>query len=180
MAVSCVCDQASAIEPLLIEPVGQGWWYSLGLPRGRLLAACVTDPQLVKLSATTRKTFWADMLVDAPYTQKRIGACEHALRVVSAESARLDSMSGDGWLAIGDAAMSFDPLSSHGLCSAIEQAIEAADLLSVHGHTAISGEFEARRNDLFEKYRAQRLNFYQNVQRFSGYEFWQNRTLQAK
>ena len=120
------------------------------------------------------------MLVAAPYTWKRIGACEHSLRVVSAESARLDSMSGTGWLAIGDAAMSFDPLSSHGLCSAIEQAIEAADLLSAHGHTAIASEFEARRSALFEKYRARRLNFYQDVRRFSGYAFWQNRTLQPK
>jgi len=177
VAVSCTSEEAGEIVPLLIEPVSKGWWYSLGLPQGKLLVALMTDPKLVKVSAEMRKSLWDETLDDAPHTRKRIGARENALSVVGAESARLDSMSGEGWLAIGDAAMSFDPLSSHGLCNAIEQAIDAAEVLSAHGHEAALVEFEAKRKDMFEKYRAQRLDFYQSVRRFSGYAFWQNRIL---
>jgi hypothetical protein len=49
--------------------------------------------------------------------------------------------------------------------------------LSAHGHEAAFVEFDAKRKDMFEKYRAQRLDFYQSVRRFSGYAFWQNRIL---
>jgi 2-polyprenyl-6-methoxyphenol hydroxylase-like FAD-dependent oxidoreductase len=175
VAISCVVEQITDIVPLLIEPVCKGWWYSLGLPQGQLLAVLMTDPKLFKLSTEARRSLWDAMLGEAPHTRKRAGTCENALGAASAESARLDNMSGKGWLAIGDAAMSFDPLSSHGLCSAIEQAVDSAERLSIHGHEAALVEFDAMRKELFGKYQAQRLAFYQSVRRFSGQEFWRNR-----
>ncbi|HTU48777.1 MAG TPA: FAD-dependent monooxygenase [Bryobacteraceae bacterium] len=178
IALFCITEELGPdISPLLIEPVSQGWWYSLGLPQGQFLAAFITDPKLLKLSAETRQSVWDAMLDDAPYTRNRISASTNMLNVVSAESARLDQMSGEGWLAIGDAAMSFDPLSSHGLCSAIEQAMHAAEILLTRGEEAALSEFEAKRKHLFGKYTAQRRAFYRSVQRFSGYPFWQNRML---
>lgn len=178
IALFCVTEELSAeVSPLLIEPVSQGWWYSLGLPQGQLLAAFITDPKLLKLSAETRQSVWNTMLDNAPYTRNRMNTSTNTLSVVSAESARLDRMSGEGWLAIGDAAMSFDPLSSHGLCSAIEQAIDAAEILSARGEEGAVADFEVKRKHLFGKYTAQRRAFYNSVQRFSGYPFWQNRML---
>jgi flavin-dependent dehydrogenase len=87
-------------------------------------------------------------------------------------------MSGEGWLAIGDAAMSFDPLSSHGLCSAMEQAMDAAELLSTCSDKSSLAEFDSKRSDLFARYTAQRKAFYKRVERFSAYPFWQTRILQ--
>jgi 2-polyprenyl-6-methoxyphenol hydroxylase-like FAD-dependent oxidoreductase len=177
IALFGVSEQSSQdVAPLLIEPVSQGWWYSLGLPQGQFLAAFVTDPKLVKLSAEMRESVWNAMLDDAPHTRIRMSFSHGALNVVSAESARLDRMSGEGWLAIGDAAMSFDPLSSHGLCSAIEQAIDAAEIVSAPGVDMAVTDFDAKRKHLFGKYSAQRVTFYSSVQRFSGYPFWQNQT----
>ena len=40
-------------------------------------------------------------------------------RLVTAESALLSPIAGEGWLAVGDAAASFDPLSSHGIGAAL-------------------------------------------------------------
>jgi flavin-dependent dehydrogenase len=177
VALSCAMEKASGVEPLLIEPVSGGWWYSLGLSHEKLLVVLMTDPKLFKLSAEARKSLWTAMLDEAPHTRKRIEVCEQAPGVASAGSSRLDSMSGEGWLAIGDAAMSFDPLSSHGLTSAIEQAIDAAERLSGDGHAAALIEFEEMRKGLFGKYRTQRRAFYQTVRRFSGQAFWQNRML---
>jgi flavin-dependent dehydrogenase len=39
--------------------------------------------------------------------------------VLPAETSRLDAIAGDGWLALGDAAAAYDPLSSHGIGSAM-------------------------------------------------------------
>lgn len=177
VAISCTYEQASDIAPLLIEPVSEGWWYSLGLPQRRTLAGFITDPKVVKLSSDVRQFIWNAMLEEAPHTAKRLTSFGSSLAAVSAESARLDRMGGEGWLAIGDAAMSFDPLSSHGLCSAIEQAVDAAEILSVSERQSALADFEMKRKHLFAKYQTRRLAFYRGVRRFSEHAFWQNRAL---
>jgi flavin-dependent dehydrogenase len=45
---------------------------------------------------------------------------------VDASSARLTSVAGEGWMAVGDAALSFDPVTSQGLANAFSTAIAAA------------------------------------------------------
>ena len=72
----------------------------------------------------------------SPLTQARINDGGYAMnaqpRRVDAGSARLDRACGDGWLAIGDAAMSFDPISSHGLLTALATGLAA-------GETSLAG-----------------------------------------
>jgi len=177
VAISCTYGQAPDIAPLLIEPVPQGWWYSLGLAQSGTLAGFVTDPKLVKLSSEVRRLIWSAMLETAPHTAKRLTNFGSALTVINAESACLDRMGGEGWLAIGDAAMSFDPLSSHGLCSAIEQAVDSAEILCGPEPQLALTDFEMRRKHFFAQYRTQRTAFYRTVRRFSHDAFWQNRAL---
>jgi len=174
-AIWCVREQAGDTAPLLIEPVRQGWWYSLGLSQGMLVVALVTDPTVVKVSASTRRLVWDSALDEAPHTKRRFGAEVNRLSVANIESAHLDRMGGEGWVAIGDAATSFDPLSAHGLCCALEQAMDVAELLCLSGHEAALPDFETRRIDLYEKYEADRIAFYKSVRRFSGYPFWRRR-----
>jgi flavin-dependent dehydrogenase len=168
-------EPSKSVLPLLIEPVCGGWWYSLGLPQGTLLVAFITDPRLVRVTVETRRSVWDRMLDDAPYTRSRIGVRESSLSVVSVESSRLDRITGEGWLAIGDAATSFDPLSSHGLCSAIEQAVWAAEALCLGTGSSLT-EFEVKCRNAFEKYATQRIVFYGKVRRLSKSAFWQKRT----
>ena len=168
-------EQGKSVSPLLIEPVDCGWWYSLGLPQGSLLVVFVTDPSLVRVTVETRRLVWERMLDDAPYTASRISGRESPLSVASLESSRLDHITGEGWLAVGDAATSFDPLSSHGLCSAIEQAVQAAELLAL-GTASLLTDFEVMCKNTFEKYAVQRTVFYREVRRFSKSAFWQRRT----
>lgn len=177
-AISCVREQGGHTAPLLIEAVSQGWWYSLGLPNGELLFALITDPNSTRLSGALRRSVWDAMLAEAPYTKARVLSHTGELRVVGAESSRLDRLCGEGWLAIGDAAMSFDPLSSLGLCCAIEHAIAVAQILSNSQPEAGLAEIEIERGGFFSRYRDQRRSLYCDVRRFSGQAFWQNRVLQ--
>jgi flavin-dependent dehydrogenase len=174
-ALWCVREHFGDACPLLIEPVRQGWWYSLSLRPNTLLAALVTDPHAIDLSKPRRKVLWDSTLNEAPHTKSRFGVERGLLSVASIESARLDRMSGDRWLAIGDAASSFDPLSSHGLCSAIEQATEASDLLCSHADHGALEEFEVKRRGLFNRYAVNRVAVYKSMHRFSECKFWQRR-----
>ncbi|HEX2120397.1 MAG TPA: NAD(P)/FAD-dependent oxidoreductase, partial [Thermoanaerobaculia bacterium] len=101
----------------LVEAAENGWWYSAPIPGGRLAAMFVTD---------RADAAWAPPV----QTRERIETHGYALaeppRWVDASSARLDRVAGDDWLAVGDAATSLDPLSSHGLGNAIAGGMNAA------------------------------------------------------
>src|SRR4029077_19660008 len=50
---------------------------------------------------------------------------EHDLRIVDASESRLDRLAGNQWVACGDAALSFDPISAQGLFGAIHGGMTA-------------------------------------------------------
>jgi len=52
-----------------------------------------------------------------------------ALRRVDASARMLSEMAGDGWIAVGDAASAFDPISSQGLFNALSSALVASGAL---------------------------------------------------
>lgn len=177
VAISSVCEQRKPAQSLLIEAVSGGWWYSIPLAGGKLLLAFITDPSSERLSKGRRRSFWDAMLKEAHHTAERAGTLTQEPDVAYVESAFSERMSGDGWIAIGDAAMTFDPLSSHGLTSAIEQGIELAEILLGGTDPSAISAFDSNRLSLFEKYQSQRVQFYSSVHRFSGQTFWQNRVV---
>jgi 2-polyprenyl-6-methoxyphenol hydroxylase-like FAD-dependent oxidoreductase len=167
-------DSTDPVEPLLVEAVSEGWWYSLGLPGGKLIVGLIADPRVSRLAGETRRLFFSQMLSEAHKTRDRGITVPADIFLTNAETSRLDRMSGDGWLAIGDAAMSFDPLSSHGLCSAIEQSIEAAQLMEEARPEGFA-RMDEQRQLLYREYRRRRSLYYMQVERFSSFPFWVNR-----
>ena len=106
------CDSCT-----LVEACADGWWYSALLPGRRLMAVYMTDADLLRRHRGAWHAFWQARLQQTIHTQSRLRAfdLQAVPRVVAANSSRLDCVSGRGWLAVGDAAMAFDPLSSQGL-----------------------------------------------------------------
>ena len=100
------------IQSMMLETTSFGWWYAAPTPNGHVVAI-LTDADL------------------AP-TELR-----HRLRPVAANSSftYMDGLA--GWLAIGDACASHDPLCGWGVCRALTNGILAAD--AVFGFLA-SGE----------------------------------------
>ena len=82
--------------------------------------------------------------------------------VATADSANLNPSKGEGWIAIGDAAISFDPLASRGLHHALASAREA--VLGIDSRTGG-----------FEKYLTQKRRYYGLERRFEGEVFWERR-----
>jgi flavin-dependent dehydrogenase len=64
------------------------------------------------------------------YTAQRIrrygGADPTPPRSLSANTVRLTTVAGDGWLAAGDSAVAYDPLASHGIAMAMGSGFNAA------------------------------------------------------
>jgi flavin-dependent dehydrogenase len=124
----------------LIEAVHNGWWYSALLADGRLAVAFMTDGDLLDRHA------WPSLLAQTEATRARVEdhgyKLDEDLRVRPAETSRLDTIAGAGWLALGDAAAAYDPLSSYGIGSAMGSGFYGghaiADLLAGHSEARVA------------------------------------------
>ncbi len=123
-----------------VEATPDGWWYSALLADGRLAVALMGDGDLLArplLGARPDSAAWWALLRRTAATRERVEAHGYRpapLHALPAESSRLDAIAGPAWLALGDAAAAYDPLSSHGVASAMGSGFYAghaiADLLA--------------------------------------------------
>ena len=146
----------------LVEAVEDGWWYTAPLPSNRLAAMFITDPP-------------SPVFKPSGHTRARIE--NHGYRrtapprVVDAGSARLDHFAGDGWIAIGDAALSLDPLSSHGIAAALHGGMLAAEAILTGDSRRYIGAMEG----MWEGYLSMRRAFYAAERRWPQSPFWTRR-----
>ncbi len=158
----------------LIEAVENGWWYSAPLPGTRLVAAFMTDADL-----WSRTADWKSQLRAAPQTAERAGSieAEPEIRIVSAASILRRPAAGPGWIAVGDAAASYDPLSGQGIYKAMESGWKAASaiLQAQSGDPSAIPAYCAWVERQYQKYLSERNYFYSAVTRWPASVFWRRR-----
>jgi flavin-dependent dehydrogenase len=113
---------------MVLETTAEGWWYAAPIMAGAAVAVFITDNDLDKgqPDEAWKKAFEASVHVRQRFSQ-------HTLlekpRRVSADSSLLLPSYGEGWMAVGDAASCFDPLSIHGLGRALLQGAKVGQYL---------------------------------------------------
>ena len=152
----------------LVEATPDGWWYSARLPENRAVIAFMSDADIIR----------EQRLHETAVFQSRIGDAEilHGPTVCPAQSQMLDKPYGDGWIAAGEAAIAFDPLSSMGIGYAITSGIEAArvaasSLAGGDGAPAYAADIAAH----FQSYLARKREYYSIEQRWRDRPFWARR-----
>jgi flavin-dependent dehydrogenase len=97
--------------------------------------------------------------------------------VLAAASQRLDRFAGDDWLAVGDAASTFDPLSSQGISKALRAGMTASLAICrrLSGDTNAPITYEARMHAEYEHYLGRRTEYYALEQRWPQAPFWRCR-----
>lgn len=95
----------------------------------------------------------------------------------AAHSAVLEPWAAPGWMAIGDAALSFDPLSAQGLLSALFTGLASAEAADRHLSNCDGAfdEYIRTINGIFEAYRSHLNSWYKAEMRWSNAEFWRRR-----
>jgi len=151
-----VANHDDADATLTVESTDQGWWYTCRVPHARRVVASITVTR-----ACTQD--WQATLRDTRHISELVRNCRLAgpLVVRCASSARLERSCGPGWLAIGDAAASYDPLSSRGLTEALRSGIEAATLIGASPTRC--AERDAAAAEQFALYLAERHRHYEEV-----------------
>ena len=122
---------------LLVESTPAGWWYTVATDARSLVAAFLTDADLLP-DAGGRAAFLDARRAEAPETLRRTS---RSGRVGRAGPPRgLDARTGvsagpfvDDWVWVGDRGLPLDPLSGHGVLRALESGVGAAEALLAGG-----------------------------------------------
>lgn len=166
---------------ILVESVADGWWYSVALPDSRLVAAYMTDADLFARGHKPPADHWREKLEQTVHTKARLSGwtAEGKLKVAPANSSRLDWMKGEGWLAIGDAAAAFDPLSGQGVYLALKSGMLAAQEVrdSLDGDSALCSAYVPTMERFFSNFLDLRAKYYGTETRWRDSPFWRRRRI---
>lgn len=187
----------------IIEATPAGWFYTSLIPRdfGKTcrVVAYHTHPTHSSAKHARRPAGFLDLLQSTTHISNIIQTHEYELeggiKCTAAGSSHLDCPTftfldvegGDvgGWIAVGDAAIAFDPLSSQGMMSALESGYFAGQILSGSfkgAHIDIEKSIEKMYRSVRDEYEEKRRYYYSLVSdntnikgRFAGEgeEFWE-------
>jgi flavin-dependent dehydrogenase len=165
----------------LVEAVENGWWYTAPIPGERRILAFHTDRD--PLSARMEHPFESFVESSRPTLSlaAALADCRFSpyapLRTVAAGDGILTPFGGPGWLAAGDAALSFDPLSSQGLLNALFTGLcaawTAAELLA--GQEEALDCYVRTLHGIRDAYRIHRGHWYAEQKRWPDAPFWLRR-----
>jgi 2-polyprenyl-6-methoxyphenol hydroxylase-like FAD-dependent oxidoreductase len=170
----------------LVEAVPYGWWYAARLPDGRLVVAVATDPDLVRSMGLHQPAAWRSLADRTRHVAGLLAAGAAPawpLVACDAPSARLDRAGGAGWLAAGDAASSFDPISAQGIHKALADALHAADAIAQwlgRGDAVALDNYVAGIASRFDAYLQVRAYLYGLERRWLEAPFWARRQMPAQ
>lgn len=165
----------------LVEAVEGGWWYTAPRPAGGVAAMFLTDADLLPRGRGLLIQFWGEQLRLAPHTAARVDKMDLSaglgVRVRPAESSRLDRSAGEDWLAVGDAASAWDPLSSQGVYRALVTGLEASCALDnlLQGDRQALDAYADRVAADHSAYLEMRSAYYGAERRWPVAPFWRRR-----
>ena len=157
-----------------VEAVEGGWWYSVLLPGGDRAAAFLTDGDLLPEAVLSaggfvkwlRQTEWIRRPIDK-HGRELLGSP----RTLAARSSRLKPAGGAGWVAAGDAALSFDPLAGQGMLLALLTGLRAAQAV-MDGSEA---DYFRQLDSIWDGFAKMRYLTYAAEMRWPASVFWERR-----
>lgn len=164
-----------------VEAVGDGWWYSALKASGERMVAYLTDLHLADRQSLLSIRGLGAKLYETSHLRALCAKHGYTLsqrpRGQSARSSRLNRAVGRNWVAVGDAALSFDPISSQGLFNALYTGNTGglSVLRALQGDTAALANYETLLASIWTQYRLNYQRVYRNERRWEKNAFWRPR-----
>ena len=177
-----------------IEAVANGWWYTNRVPTNdgeeiKRLVVFYSDRDLPEGKRAGSLEGFNKLLSEtiqiAPLLKASLYQASGLIRGAPANSQRLREFCGNAWMAVGDAAQSYDPLSSQGIDKALRSGSHAGHLIH---YALIDGgdnsldidnhfiqQYSQQQQQLWDAYLTQRDYYYGIQTRWPDQAFWQRR-----
>ncbi len=172
----------------LVEAQNYGWWYAAKLPNQQIMISLCTDRENMQRFNLSVAHVWLDLAkgnaLFKQYLQQvlaHLTANHITLLKRPAPSRILSNVIGHHWLAVGDSASSYDPISSAGICKALHHGTLAGQALAkrwMEKDTTWLHRYQHTVFADFNQYVGLRSSLYGKVDRFMNSTFWKNRLTQ--
>ena len=160
-----------------------GWWYSAPLPNNTRVIALQTDSDLLDTDIKKDLAIFMQQAMSCPAMAQLLGDLDCSAKsngttyhgVTAANSTRLTQVAGQHWAALGDAAISLDPLSAQGMFNAMASAMQLADL--IRSEKDIQAEYTRQIEQIWKYYLGHKNAYYCQEIRWRESPFWRRRHL---
>lgn len=164
----------------LLETAPLGWWYSSVLPDDSVAVIFFSDADMISKNKLNTDRGWIDLLNQTRHIKYRLGELKGGspVWVRNAFSQISDATGFQNFLAIGDAAVAFDPISSMGIGFALSSGCQAAVMISNElAGVAFLGTSVYQRDlsQNFSNYLSRRKTYYSQEKRWGDSDFWRRR-----
>jgi flavin-dependent dehydrogenase len=182
--LSCAWIRADGVAlpagTIQIEAEADGWWYAAPLPQCAGILAFHTDADLPAardgrtlsslLARARALPMLGGLLQDTGWDHGERGYC-------AAQGAWLETAAGENWLAVGDAALAFDPIAAQGLFNALYLGLAAAEAAQrwFEGESEALCEYASEVARIRDVYVDHRAAWYRQEIRWADRRFWANR-----
>ncbi|MBX2828520.1 MAG: NAD(P)/FAD-dependent oxidoreductase [Flavobacteriaceae bacterium] len=170
---------AQTSQGICIESDEHGWWYSTHLSNGRFLVAYMSDAAIARNHHLKKETEFECHVHTTRHTCLRLFGAKPISEVAlgAAHSQYLEPMAQTDWLAIGDAAMCYDPLSSLGMFKGLSSGLFGAYAVldTLKGKPEGVQKYIRLMHSQWTAYSKKRQSYYNEEKRFPNAAFWQRR-----
>ncbi len=177
---------AGADARTFIEAVEAGWWYSALLPGAQRMIAFFTDTDLPATRLAGAPDSFQRLLANTRHLGfndgRKWSSQAGRIRRFPAASVSRATFGGPGWLAIGDASLAFDPLSSQGIFHALYTGLRGAQTVvaTLGGDATALNAWDERLHSIRAAYRRHLAQCYAAESRWPEAPFWKRRRFQPE
>jgi len=167
-----------------IHAAPEGWWYTAPTPGGKRILAFHTRANHPATPWFRSARALLEQAQRIPHLWERLGfelgeqdPGNQLHGYTAANSAMTQPAVGDAWLTVGDAALSFDPLSSQGIFNALYTGLAASESAYrfLQGEISSFSEYQQQLEAIWDAYQKHLQEWYRTETRWSEEEFWKGR-----
>lgn len=180
--IACWMSLPNTLENQMstISASEKGWWYSAVIPKNKRVIAFQTDADIFEKSQFKTLDSLLELSKENPHITEILNNSDlnsvEFYGVTASNSTKLDAVAGKQWVTIGDAAISFDPLSSQGMFNAMACAMQLKHLiLQVGFGKELTDRYSHQIDHIWQSYVQHKDIFYQQELRWKESEFWKRR-----
>lgn len=163
-----------------LESVEHGWWYVAPIPDNTLLVSFYTTADVARNLKLNHHDRWISHLKKAPRTSEialALKPLDARILGYSTNPFCLERAGGNRWVAIGDAASTYDPIMANGILKSIVQGMNVSSAIykcvTSFDHGRLMG-FDNQVKQEYVDYIRMRKQFYNLERRWPDSIFWKN------
>lgn len=162
---------------VVVEAFEHGWTLISRLNADENMLAIFCNQHTPGFSQLKHSRHWHNLALNTSCFYNALPEQPFTVKAINASSHIMGRLSGKNWLLAGDAAMAFDPLSSHGMTTAIYMAEKASQAIqaALTGETTALQQYSKSMTEIYNSYLNELFGYYRREQRFPDSEFWRSK-----